>query len=82
MSFVNFYKILRVSPSFPFGIEGGMLGVFVLIPDHCLSIYFSVLLNLSKNYRYGVCMIHCPTIYFKSGKISMTLKLNIKAPRL
>ena len=29
-----------VCPSFPFGIEGRMLAVFVLIPDHCLSIYF------------------------------------------
>ena len=26
-------------PSFPFGIEGGMWDVIVLIPDHCLSIY-------------------------------------------
>ena len=29
-------------PSVPFGIEGGMLDVIVLIPDHCLSIYFVV----------------------------------------
>ena len=29
-----------VCPSFPFGIEGGMWDVIVLIPDHCLSIYF------------------------------------------
>ena len=28
-------------PSFPFGIEGGMWDVIVLIPFHCLSIYFS-----------------------------------------
>ena len=27
-------------PSFPFGYEGGILDVIVLIPDHCLSIYF------------------------------------------
>ena len=27
-------------PSFPFGIEGGMWDVIVLIPDHNLSIYF------------------------------------------
>ena len=32
---VKFY----VCPSFPFGIEGGMWDVIVLIPDHCLSIY-------------------------------------------
>ena len=30
-------------PSFPFGIEGGMWDVIVLIPDHCLSIYFPYL---------------------------------------
>ena len=29
-----------VCPSFPFGIEGGIWNVMVLIPDHCLSIYF------------------------------------------
>ena len=27
-------------PSFPFGIEGRILDVTVLIPEHCLSIYF------------------------------------------
>ena len=26
---------------FPFGIEGGMWDVIVLIPDHCLSIYLA-----------------------------------------
>ena len=29
-------------PSFPFGIEGGMWDVIVLIPGHCFSIYFKV----------------------------------------
>ena len=28
-----------VCPSFPFSIEGRILGVIVLIPDHCLSFY-------------------------------------------
>ena len=37
VSVMNVYKI-SVSPSFPFGIEGGMWDVIVLIPDHCLSI--------------------------------------------
>ena len=27
--------------SFPFGFEGGMWGLIVLVPDHCLSLYFS-----------------------------------------
>ena len=30
-----------VRPSFPFGIEGRMWDVIVLIPDHCLSISYS-----------------------------------------
>ena len=38
-SFVGIGQTLFVS-SFPFGIEGGMWDVIVLIPDHCLSIYF------------------------------------------
>ena len=33
-----------VCPSFPFGIEGGMWGVIVLIPDHCLSIYLALII--------------------------------------
>ena len=35
-SFVNFC----VWPSFPFGIEGRMWDVIVLIPGHCFSVYF------------------------------------------
>ena len=31
---------LCVRPSFPFGIEGRIWDVIVLIPDHCLSSYF------------------------------------------
>ena len=30
-----------VCHSFCFGIEGGMLYVVVLIPDHCFSFYFT-----------------------------------------
>ena len=38
-----------VCPSFPFGIEGGMWDVILLIPDHCLSIYLmSVFLRLHR----------------------------------
>ena len=29
-----------VCPFFPFGIEGGVWDVIVLIPDYCLSIYY------------------------------------------
>ena len=31
-----------VCPSFPYGIEGGIWDVIVLIPDHCLSVYFKI----------------------------------------
>ena len=41
VSFVNVYQF-SVCPSFHFGIEGGMWDVIVLIPDHCLSIYFGL----------------------------------------
>ena len=40
VSFVKFIKF-SVCPSFPFGIEGGVCDVIILIPDHSLSIYFS-----------------------------------------
>ena len=37
MSFINFC----LCHSFPFGFEGEILDLIVLIPDHCLSIYFT-----------------------------------------
>ena len=30
-----------VCPTFPFGFEGGMWDLIVLIPDNCLSIYLA-----------------------------------------
>ena len=41
VSFVGICQIVCVS-FFPIGIEGKMRVVIVLIPDHCLSIYFSL----------------------------------------
>ena len=38
LAFVNFC----ICPSVPFGIEGRVWDVIVLIPDHCLSIYFVI----------------------------------------
>ena len=32
---------MYVCVSFPFGFEGGMWDLIIVIPDHCLSIYFS-----------------------------------------
>ena len=37
LTFINFC----VSSSFRFGFEGGIRDVIVLIPDHCLSFYFT-----------------------------------------
>ena len=40
VSFANVYQFAR--PYFPFGFEGGVWDLIVLIPDHCLSIYFAL----------------------------------------
>ena len=32
--------VYQFCPSFPFGFEGGMWDLIVLIPDHCLSNFF------------------------------------------
>ena len=40
MSFVNVYQFACVS--FPFGLECGICDLIVLIPDHCLSFYFTL----------------------------------------
>ena len=31
--------------SFPFDLEGGMRDMIVLVPDHCLSFYFTLGIN-------------------------------------
>ena len=41
MSFVGVGQILCVSFFSPFDIEGGVWDVILLIPNYCLSIYFS-----------------------------------------
>ena len=43
-------------PSFTFGIEGGVWDVIALIPDHCLSIYFTSLFIKDTD---------CPGVKFK-----------------
>ena len=35
------YLLIFVCASFPFGFEGGTWDLIVLIPDQCLSIYFT-----------------------------------------
>ena len=39
-SLVNVYQFVLVS--FPFGFEGGMWDLIELVPDHCLSFYFTL----------------------------------------
>ena len=46
--FVNVIKFC-VCHSFPFGILGGMWDMIVLIPDHCLSIYFNFPILCNNN---------------------------------
>ena len=40
LSFVNVNLSFLCVLFFPFGFEGGMWDLIVLIPDHCPSIYF------------------------------------------
>ena len=62
-------------PSFPFGIEGGKCYLIVLIPDHCLSIYFPGQSQLSIP-QYNVSLLFCiPNMNFRShtvAEISLT----------
>ena len=44
VSFVNCYQFC-VRPSFPFGYEGGIWDLTVLVSDHCLSTYPSRIRN-------------------------------------
>ena len=46
LSFVNFFLICMCA-SFPFGFEGWMIDVIVLVPDFCLSIYLTLTFVLS-----------------------------------
>ena len=59
-AFVKFY----VCTSFPFGIEGGMWDVIVLIPDYYRSIYFVILTLTSYKHLFN-SMSHkfCTLIY-------------------
>ena len=38
-----------VCSSFPFGFEGGMLDLIVLVPDHCFSIFFASRMILARD---------------------------------
>ena len=40
--------------SFPFGFEGGVWDLIVLIPDHCLFVYFPCYHNV---YIYNICFM-------------------------
>ena len=50
--FVNVYKF--VCASFPFGFEGGM---WDLIPDHCLSIFFPLFVEAKYSIPFLFCSI-------------------------
>ena len=43
------YSFINLCSSFPFSFDGGLWNLNVLIPDHCLSIYFSCLSDLASS---------------------------------
>ena len=55
VSFVNVYHFY-VCPSFPFGFEGWMWDLTVLIPDHCLSIYVVIVLSTRGGFEQTLCV--------------------------
>ena len=46
---VSFMNFINLCSSFPFSFDGGLWNLIVLIPDHCLSIYFSCLSDLASS---------------------------------
>ena len=60
---MNVYQFVFVH--FPFGFEGGMWDLIVLIPDHCLSIYF-VLIPDHCLFIYFVLIADLFTFYFQA----------------
>ena len=64
-----------VCPSFPFGIEGGMCDVSVLIPDHCLSIYFSrhIVFLFEMNFQRSFEDSENYQIFYKASLTSLDL---------
>ena len=40
---------MYVCASFPFGFEVGMWDLIVLVTDHCISFYFSILAMVLEN---------------------------------
>ena len=60
MSFVGVGQILYVSFfPFPFGIEGGIWDVIVLLHDHCLSICFVLCICICVQVQTCLCNCKC-----------------------
>ena len=68
--------IFCVCPSFPFGIEGGMWDVNVLIPDHCLSIYFIHFPGLN----WALCQSPVNNIMFRKSHLLSGTELGDFSP--
>ena len=60
---MNIFKFY-VCASFPFVMEGGMWDVIVSIPEHCLSIYFTVFVSCK---RLSVCVLLLSLFVFRVG---------------
>ena len=70
--------------SFPFGFEGGIWDLIILIPDHCFSIYSFLLYLFFYGMTFSLAMVdtivvycrHNRDKYFLNNIFSATIKLN------
>ena len=73
-----------VYPSFPFGFEGRMWDVIVLIPGHCLSFYFERWKYDKKCVRIGMAALKAGCVNRRffvkhaSGKRDMVIKISVR----
>ena len=58
---VSFMNFINLCSSFPFSFDGGLWNLIVLIPDHCLSIYFSCLSDVGSSLWQAKCTISLQT---------------------
>ena len=63
-------------PSFPFGIEGGIWDVIILIPDHYLSTYFTEVILMLKACVLAIFLTLSHIIMLSRDKERSNLCLN------
>ena len=63
---MNVFNFVCVS-FFPFGIEDVIRAVIVLIPDHCISIYFVLQVSTTLLQRYSVVLaVQCSSCFISA----------------